>query len=146
MEGVIAYDRGPFHVIRRLAPSPRFEAFIRTYGAATNKYPSTWAINAYDAVMTWAKGVQGAGTFEADAVVSALERVELDSLRGPGRRFRTIDHQANVGCYVGLVAWDPTFPDFAVWRDATYIPGEDVWRPEGDVDEVRRAAGIHMIP
>ena len=27
-EGAIGYDRAPFHVIRRVAPGPRFEAFI----------------------------------------------------------------------------------------------------------------------
>lgn len=139
--GVIGYDRGPFHVIRRLAPSERFEAFIRAYGAATNKYPSTWAINAYDAVMTWAKAVRQAGTFDTEAVVGALEGIELDSLRGPGV-VRSLDHQANVGTYIGVVAWDPDFPDFAVWKDPVYIPGERVWRPEPEVLEVRRGHGV----
>ncbi|MBI4205058.1 MAG: ABC transporter substrate-binding protein [Betaproteobacteria bacterium] len=137
VEGVIGYDRGPFHVIRRLAPSPEFEAFIRHYGAATNKYPSTWAINAYDAVMAWARAVEAAGSFEARAVVTSLERLQLASLRGPGRYIRKIDHQANVGTYIGVVAWDPEFPDFALWRDPTYVPAEEVWRSEQEVLAVR---------
>ncbi|HET6776756.1 MAG TPA: ABC transporter substrate-binding protein, partial [Actinomycetota bacterium] len=139
-EGVIGYERGPFHVIRKLAPSQRFEEFIRRYGAATNKYPSTWAINAYDAVMTWAKAVRAANTFDTEPVVEALEGLELDSLRGPGRVVRKVDHQANVGCYVGVVRWDESFPDFALWRDANYIPGDQVWRPEAEVVEVRARA------
>ncbi len=137
VEGVIGYDRGPFHVIRKLAPSPRFEDFIRRYGAATNKYPSTWAINAYDAIMTWAKAVRKANGFDTEQVGAALEGIELDSLRGPGRVIRKVDHQANVGSYIGVVAWEPTFPDFAIWRDATYVPGDQVWRPEGEVLELR---------
>ena len=140
VEGVIGYDRGPFHVIRRLAPSPRFEQFISQYGAATNKYPSTWAINAYDAVMTWAKAVSRAGTFATEPVADALEGLELDSLRGPGRFIRKVDHQADVGSYIGVVAWDPTFPDFAVWKDASYIPADQVWRPEAEVPDVRTRA------
>ncbi len=140
VEGVIGYERGPFHVIRKLAPSPRFEDFIRKYGAATNKYPSTWAINAYDAVMTWAKAVKKANTFETEKVVDALEGVELDSLRGPGRFIRKADHQANVGSYIGVVAWDPGFPDFAIWRDAVYVPGDQVWRPDGEVLALRARA------
>ncbi len=139
VEGVIAYERGPFHVIRRLAPSERFEQFIHAYGAATNKYPSAWAINAYDAVMTWARAVQKAGTVETERVVDALEGLELDSLRGPGRFIRPIDHQANVGSYIGVVAWDPSFPDFMIWRDAVYVPGDEVWRPEAEVLAVRPA-------
>ncbi len=137
MEGVIAYERGPFHVIRKLAPSARFEEFIRMYGAATNKYPSAWSINAYDAVMAWAKAVEKADSFETDTVVAALEDLQLDSLRGPGCFLRKIDHQANVGSYIGIVAWDPAFPDFALWRDVTYVSADQVWRPETEVVEIR---------
>ena len=97
VEGVIGYDRAPFHVIRKLDPSPEFEAFIRQYGAATNKYPSTWAINAYDAVMAWAKAAETAGSFDTEPVVDTLERLQLPSLRGAGRYIRKADHQANVG-------------------------------------------------
>jgi branched-chain amino acid transport system permease protein len=147
VEDLIAYERGPFHVIRRLAPSPRFEEFIHRYGAATNKYPSAWAINAYDAVMTWARAVRKANSFDTEPVVDALEGLELDSLRGSGRFIRRIDHQANVGSYIGVVAWDPGFPDFAVWKDATYIAGDRVWRPESEVLAVRAGApGPARIP
>lgn len=140
VEGVIGYERGPFHVIRKLAPSQRFEDFIKTYRAATNKYPSTWAINAYDAVMAWTKAVKKANSVDAEKVVDALEGLELDSLRGPGRHIRKVDHQANVGSYIGVVAWDKSFADFATWKDATYIPGEQVWRPEAEVLEIRAKA------
>ena len=135
--GVIGYDRGPFHVIRNLAPSPRFERFIREYGAATNKYPSTWAINAYDAVMAWAEAARKAGTFDTEAIVNALENLELPSLRGPGRVIRPVDHQANVGTYVGVVARDQQFPDFAIWKDPVYIPADRIWRSEREVRELR---------
>ena len=140
VEGVIGYERGPFHVIRKLAPSQRFEDFIKKYRAATNKYPSTWAINAYDAVMAWAKAVKKANTIETEKVVDALEGLELDSLRGPGRYIRKVDHQANVGSYIGVVAWDKSFPDFAIWKDATYVPGDQVWRPEAEVPDIRAKA------
>lgn len=140
VEGVIGYERGPFHVIRKLAPSQRFEDFITKYRAATNKYPSTWAINAYDAVMAWAKAVKKANTIDTEKVVDALEGLELDSLRGPGRYIRKVDHQANVGSYIGVVTWDKSFPDFAIWKDATYIPGDKVWRSEAEVLEIRAKA------
>jgi len=140
VEGVIGYERGPFHVIRKLAPSQRFEDFITKYRAATNKYPSTWAINAYDGVMAWAKAVKKANTVDTEKVVDALEGLELDSLRGPGHYIRKVDHQANVGSYIGVVAWDKNFPDFAIWKDATYIPGDKAWRSEAEVLEVRAKA------
>jgi branched-chain amino acid transport system substrate-binding protein len=140
VEGVVGYERGPFHVIRKLAPSQRFEDFINKYRAAANKYPSTWAINAYDGVMAWAKAVKKANSIDTEKVVDALEGLELDSLRGPGRYIRKADHQANVGSYIGVVAWDKSFPDFAIWKDATYIPGDKVWRSEAEVQEVRAKA------
>jgi branched-chain amino acid transport system substrate-binding protein len=146
VEGVIGYDRGPFHVIRRLAPSARLEGFIRQYGAATNKYPSTWAINAYDAVMAWAAAAKAAGSLETEPIVNALENLELPSLRGPGRIIRQIDHQANVGTYIGVVAWDPDFPDFAIWKDTTYIPADQVWRSEPEVLSVRGGDSTPVVP
>jgi branched-chain amino acid transport system permease protein len=139
VEGVIAYERGPFHVIRKLAPSSRFEDFIRKYGAATNKYPSAWAINAYDAVMTWAKAVRRADSFDTEKVVDALEGLEMDSLRGPGCIIRKADHQASVGSYIGLVAWSDSFPDFALWTNVTYVPGEHVWRSEAEIQAARQS-------
>jgi branched-chain amino acid transport system substrate-binding protein len=140
VEGVIGYERGPFHVIRKLAPGPRIEDFIKKYRAATNKYPSTWAINAYDGVMAWAKAAKKANSIDTEKVVDALEGIELDSLRGPGRHIRKADHQANVGAYIGVVAWDKSFPDFAIWKDAAYVAGDQVWRSEAEVMEIRAKA------
>ncbi len=140
VEGVIGYERGPFHVIRKLAPSQRLEDFIKKYREATKKYPSTWAINAYDGVMAWAKAVKMANTIDTEKVVDALEGIELDSLRGPKRYIRKADHQANVGTYIGVVAWDKSFPDFAIWKDATYVPGDQVWRPEAEIPQERAKA------
>jgi branched-chain amino acid transport system substrate-binding protein len=140
VEGVIGYERGPFHVIRKLAPSQRLEDFIKKYREATKKYPSTWAINAYDGVMAWAKAVKKANSVDTEKVVEALEGLELDSLRGPGRYIRKADHQANVGAYIGVVAWDKSFQDFAIWKEATYIPGEQVWRPEAEIPKERAKA------
>jgi hypothetical protein len=85
--------------------------------------------------------VQKAGTFDPEPVVDVLEGLELESLRGPGRVIRKIDHQANVGSYLGVVAWVDGFPDFALWKDATYIPGDQVWRPEREVAELRARTG-----
>jgi hypothetical protein len=90
--------------------------------------------------MAWAKAVKKANTIETEKVVDALEGLQLDSLRGPERYIRAVDHQANVGSYIGVVAWDKAFPDFATYKDATYIPGDKVWRSEAEVKEVRAKA------
>lgn len=139
--GVIGYDRGPFHAIRKLAPSERFDKFVDEYRKRTGKWPSTWAINAYDAVMAWAKAAQKAGDVASDRVAPALEGLELDSLRGPGRYIDKYRHQANVGSYIGVVDWAADFKEFATYREATYIPGDQVWRSEEEIKQIREKAG-----
>ena len=68
----------------------------------------------------------------------------MDSLRGPGRSIRKEDHQASVGCYIGVVAWDDTFPDFALWKDASYVPGDQVWRPVAEIQAAQTTrAAVH---
>ncbi|MFN3476306.1 MAG: ABC transporter substrate-binding protein [Candidatus Methylomirabilales bacterium] len=143
VEGVIGYERGPFHAIRKLAPSERFEAFFKKYRERTGgKYPSCWAVIAYDAVMAWAKAVKKANSFETEAVVKALEGLELDSLRGKGIVIHPYHHQASVPEYIGVVKWDPKFKDFALWKDVTAIPGDKVWRSEAEIREIRKKAGV----
>jgi hypothetical protein len=90
--------------------------------------------------MTWAKAVRKADSFDSEKVVDALEGLEIDSLRGPGCVIRRADHQASVGSYIGLVAWDDGFPDFALWKNATYVPGDQVWRPEAEIRAARQSA------
>jgi hypothetical protein len=89
--------------------------------------------------MTWAKAVRHAGSFDTEKVVDALEGLETDSLRGPGCIIRRDDHQANVGCYVGQVAWDDGFHDFALWTNVTYVPGDQVWRSEAEIRAARQS-------
>jgi branched-chain amino acid transport system substrate-binding protein len=90
--------------------------------------------------MTWAKAVRKADSFDTEKVVDALEGLEMESLRGPGRIIRKEDHQASVGSYIGAVVWDDSFPDFALWKNATYVPGDQVWRPEAEILAARQSS------
>jgi len=128
-DGVRGYSRAPFFAIE----SDTIDAFIDDYRNAYGTYPSDWAIMAYDAVMLWAAGVEGAGDLDPDALVAALEGFEFDSLRGPVT-IRAEDHQASVSVYSGIVTQDPDI-GFATWTDVESIPGEDVWLTEEEVVE-----------
>ncbi len=137
VEGVIGYERGPFFAIRKLAPSKRFEAFFNRYRNETGKFPSCWAIMAYDAVWAWAQAVSKAKSFDSEKVMKALKGMKFNSLRGPVY-IHPYHNQANVGSYIGEVAWDPNFPYFAIWKDFTYVPGDRVWRSEEEIRELRQ--------
>lgn len=139
--GVIGYERGPFDVIQKLAPSSQLDKFIAEYRKRTNKWPVTWAINAYDAVMAFAKAAKIANSLESDKLVTALEGMQLDSLRGPGRYIDKFHHQANVGTYIGVVDWVPEFKEFARYKDPVYIPGDQVWRSQEEIIQIREKAG-----
>ncbi len=126
-EGVRAYSRAPFFAI----DSPLIDDFVSTYLDRYGVYPSDWAIMAYDAVKLWAAGVEAAGGTDADALVSALEGYEFESVRGTVT-IRPVDHQASVSVYSGTIAQDPEV-GFATWTDITITPGEDVWLTEEEV-------------
>lgn len=130
-EGVRGYSRAPFFAI----DTPQAQEFIDRYREQFDKYPSDWAIMAYDAVKLWAAGVEEAGTEEADALVDALEGFEFESLRGPFT-IRPIDHQASVPVYSGTVTFTDDY-DFATWTDVNSIPGEDTWLAEEEVQELQ---------
>ncbi|MEK6721008.1 MAG: ABC transporter substrate-binding protein [Chloroflexota bacterium] len=126
-EGVRGYSRAPFFAIE----SPTIDGFVKSYLDRYGVYPSDWAIMAYDAVKLWAAGVEKAGSLDADALVSALEGYQFDSIRGTVT-IRPVDHQAGVSVYSGTVKQDPEV-GFATWTDIKIIPGADVWLSEDEV-------------
>lgn len=127
-EGVRAYGRAPFFAIEGL------DEFNKKYRQKYGKYPSDWAIMAYDAVKVWAQGVEKAGKVDPDALVTALEGADVDTLRG-NVQIRAVDHQAAVPVYSGIVTQDSKF-GFPVWKDVKTIPGDQVWLTE---DEAKQA-------
>ena len=120
-EGVRAYGRAPFYAIH----SPGISAFNEKYKAKYGKYPSDWAIMAYDAVKVWAQGVEKAGKLDPDALVSALEGAQVKTLRGTVE-MRAADHQAAVPVYSGTVTQKTKF-GFPAWKDVSSTPGAKVW-------------------
>jgi ABC-type branched-subunit amino acid transport system substrate-binding protein len=69
---------------------------------------------AYDAFTAWAEGVKKANSFDGDKVSKAMSGMSFQSTRGT-LTLRTVDHQANVSEYEGVLQADATvgFDTFA---------------------------------
>lgn len=128
-EDVRAYGRAPFFAVEGL------DEFNEKYKEKYGKYPSDWAIMAYDAVKAWAQGVEKAGKVDPDALVTALEGASIETLRGTVE-MRAIDHQAAVPVYSGVVTQDTEF-GFPAWKDVETTPGDQVWLTEEEAKEAQ---------
>lgn len=127
-EGTRGYGRAPFFAVQ----TPQAKKFVEDFKAKTGGYPSDWSIMGYDTVVAWAQGVEAAKTTDADAVVAALEKATIKTLRG-NVTLRKVDHQADVPEYFGTITKpDPTY-GFPIWSNPQEIPGKDIIIPEADV-------------
>jgi len=99
--GMHLYMRAPFFALT----NSKLTAYINHYRATYNgEYPSDWAVMDYDAVMTWAKAANAAGTLDSDKVIKQLVGHTFSSLRGYNFTIRTQDQQANVGETIGTTS------------------------------------------
>jgi hypothetical protein len=69
-------------------------------------------------------------------VVKVLPGLKWDSLRGP-RYLRDVDHQADVGIYVGYTGKDPKYDKFLILKKVVEVPAPDVWMPAAEVKELQ---------
>ena len=136
-EGILGYGRGCFY----MDPNPKMMQFVEKFKAkAKGAYPDAWAVMNYDGIYLIKTAMEKAKTAETEAVIKAMEGLSVDSLRGPFL-VRPLDHQAGVPCYQGTITKNPAYP-FAVWKDLSRIPGDQVWRPEPSVREIWGKTGV----
>jgi branched-chain amino acid transport system substrate-binding protein len=132
--GMHLYMRAPFFALT----NSKLTAFINHYRATYNgEYPSDWAVMDYDAVMTWAKAANAAGSFDTDKVVKQLSGHTFSSLRGYNFTIRSQDLQANVGETIGTTADSSgkfPFPDLS---PVTNLKGDDIIMPINLVKELQ---------
>jgi branched-chain amino acid transport system substrate-binding protein len=108
--GAYAYGRAPFFAVK----TSQMDQFVKDFKDRYNIPPSDWAVMAYDAFTAWAEGVKKANSFDGDKVSKAMSGMSFQSTRG-SLTLRTIDHQANVSEYEGVLQADTTvgFDTFA---------------------------------
>ncbi|MBI4764509.1 MAG: ABC transporter substrate-binding protein [Deltaproteobacteria bacterium] len=126
------FDRAPFYDLN----NPQMKTFLKKLRTRTGEYPSSWAVTAYDGLMVLKKAVEKAKALETEKVIQALEGIQWDSLRGP-LFIRPFDHLANCGIYFGISYKNPKY-SFYTLKDITYIPGQNLWQPVGEIKAMRK--------
>jgi branched-chain amino acid transport system substrate-binding protein len=87
-----------------------------------NHYPAYVSETGYSAIMVYKAAVEKAGSKETNAVIQALEGMEMDTPAGH-RVFRKEDHQAMYDVPWGKTKGDPKYP-FKVMTDMKVIPAK----------------------
>jgi branched-chain amino acid transport system substrate-binding protein len=110
---------------------PMMAKFVETYRARYDRYPSDWAVMAYDGVYALKQGIEKAGSIDADKVKDAMKGMTVETTRGR-LFFREVDNQLSVSAYFGRVADDPAY-DFPIYADLVELKAPDIWRPETEI-------------
>ena len=98
--GTDGYARAPFNEI--IKNTPVGKNYVESFRTAQGNFPSDWATQGYECMMTWAQAVKKANSFEADALMKAIETTQFTLPRG-NLTFGKYDHQLNVPTYIGKV-------------------------------------------
>jgi branched-chain amino acid transport system substrate-binding protein len=106
---------------------PEHKAFLAAYEKAYNDYPRAGSLSGYTTVRVVAAAVEKAGGTTPEALIKALEGLQIESPLGP-ITMRAIDHQSTLGMYVGktIVKNGKGTMEDIVYRDgANYLPDDD---------------------
>lgn len=115
--------------------TPEHRAFAEAYRKRFGELPKQGSVVGYTTFKAIAAAIAKAGSTDREAVVAALEGLELSSPFGP-IAFRAIDHQATMGAYVGTTTVKDGKPMMTGWR---YAPGEAYLPPDDTVRALRPA-------
>ncbi|MFP4306668.1 MAG: ABC transporter substrate-binding protein [Desulfococcaceae bacterium] len=104
------------------------ESYQRIYG----QFPSYNAHGAYGAVLTYQAAVKKAGSTDKEAVVKALEGLEVELPVGK-IKIRPEDHQAITDAVWGKTAADPEYP-IRILKPMKKFSGPEITRPVSETD------------
>ncbi|MFW5833363.1 MAG: ABC transporter substrate-binding protein [Pseudomonadota bacterium] len=113
---------------------PRHEAFAAAYTAAYGDSPRLASLLGYTTVLIIRDMLEEAGSTDTEAMIGALERIEVASPYG-AIRFRSIDNQATAGAWVGRIAVEDGRGRMVDW---VHKDGADYLLPEAEVRAVRQ--------
>ena len=87
----------------RQIKTPEHKKFLAAYEKRWGDYPRLGSVVGYSTMYTVANGLKKAGSTESEALIAALEGLEMQTPFGP-IAYRAIDHQSTMGAYVGQLA------------------------------------------
>jgi len=115
--------------------NPMMTQLVTTYREKYGRYPSDWAVMAYDGVYALKQGIEKAASIDTERVKDALKGLTIDTTRGR-LYFRKIDNQLSCSAYFGRIAEDPNYP-FPIFHDLLELKAPDNWRPEEEIAAAR---------
>jgi branched-chain amino acid transport system substrate-binding protein len=130
--GTYGRTRAPFFAHMNV---PMMASFVERYRTKYGRYPSDWAVMAYDGVHALKQGIEKAGSIDTEKVKNAMKGMTIQTTRGE-LFFREIDNQLSASAYFGRVEDDPAY-DFPIYHDLVEFKGPDLWRPEAEILEKR---------
>src|SRR5262249_33403006 len=116
--------------------TPAHKAFLAAYQKRWNDYPRLGSVVCYDTMKSLGAGIAKAGATDTDKLIAAFRGLKLQNPFG-AFEFRTIDHQATMGAYVGRIAvknGKGTMSDFK------YVDGAGVQPSDAEVKRLRPEA------
>jgi len=113
--------------------TPEHKGFLAAYQKRFNDYPRLGSVVGYVTMKSLAAGIGKAGSTDTEKLIAAFSGLEMD---GPFGRFvyRTSDHQATMGAYVGKLALKDGKP---VMVDFKYVDGATVLPSDAEVKKLR---------
>lgn len=108
--------------------TPSHDAFAKAYMDRWDEAPKVGSIVGYNSILTIKAAIEKAGSTETEALLTAMEGLEIpDSPFGPFV-FRAADHQATMGAYVGKTAVVDGMGKMVDWvyaDGADFLPSEE---------------------
>ncbi len=126
--GTLGRARAPFFAHMDI---PMMADFVQRYLAQYGRYPSDWAVMAYDGVYALKQGIEKAGSIDTEKVKDVMKGSTIQTTRGE-LFFRDVDNQLSVSAYLGKISDDPAY-EFPIYSDLVEFKAPDVWRPEDEI-------------
>ncbi|WP_306005497.1 ABC transporter substrate-binding protein [Aquicoccus porphyridii] len=108
--------------------TPEHEAFGKAYMDRWGEAPKTGSIVGYNSVLSIKAALEKAGSTDTEALLAAMEGLEVPSSPTGPFFYRAADHQSTMGAYVGttaLVDGKPKMVDWFYADGANYLPSEE---------------------
>jgi branched-chain amino acid transport system substrate-binding protein len=87
----------------RQIKTPQHKKFLAAYEKRWGDHPRLGSVVGYSTMYTVANALKKAGSTESEALIAALEGLEMQTPFGP-IVYRAVDHQSTMGAYVGQLA------------------------------------------
>jgi branched-chain amino acid transport system substrate-binding protein len=113
--------------------TPEHTAFVEAYQAKYDDYPRLASLLGYTIPYTIKAMLDNAESTETDALVGALDGLEVATPAGP-ITMRAIDNQATMGAWVGTIAVEDGTPKMVDWY---YADGADFMHSPEEVEAAR---------